>query len=187
MNKRKMKEINQVIISVDETGKRIVVIPKLIFKGKRSIDWREVEKYLLKYVGEIVQITDSEDIIYIGKDFPDEYTGSEYSAKLRGGPIAKVKANLSQGIPELIEIAENKRWQENYKQKNEKKAKYGWYRYTTRFAMPVINNDGVIEHFNIFNATLIIRRAANDKMYLYDVQNIKKETSTPLWTNCQMV
>ncbi|MFR2848177.1 MAG: hypothetical protein ACLTC4_14015 [Hungatella hathewayi] len=47
MNKRKMKEINQVIISVDETGKRIVVIPKIIFKGKRSIDWREVEKYLL--------------------------------------------------------------------------------------------------------------------------------------------
>ena len=47
------------------------------------------------------------DIIYIGKDLPDEYTGSKYTHKLKGGN-AKAKANAAQGIPELLEIAEGK-------------------------------------------------------------------------------
>lgn len=44
--------------------------------NKQNIDWKEVEKYLECYVGELVEITESKDIIYIGSKFPDEYSGS---------------------------------------------------------------------------------------------------------------
>ena len=60
-------------------------------------------------------------------------------------------------------------------------AKYGWYRFTTRFALPVYDsNTGELERFNIFRIEMLIRHAADGNLYLYDMVNIKKETSTPL-------
>ena len=63
------------------------------------------------------------------------------------------------------------------KEKHTKDAKYGWYRYETRFALPIFNDDGVIEKYNVFQAIMLIWHARDDKMYLYDVIEIKKETS----------
>lgn len=40
-----------VCIAEGEDGKKIVVINNILFKGKRKIDWEEVEKYLKGYVG----------------------------------------------------------------------------------------------------------------------------------------
>ena len=40
------------------------------------------------------------------KTIVDEYTGSEYTKKLVGA-LPKIKANMSQGIPEMIERDEN--------------------------------------------------------------------------------
>ena len=37
----------------DINGNKIVVINDIIFKGKRLINWDEVENYLKKYVGEV--------------------------------------------------------------------------------------------------------------------------------------
>ena len=34
-------------------GKKTVVLQDIIFKGKRSINWDDVEKYLRKYINEI--------------------------------------------------------------------------------------------------------------------------------------
>ena len=59
-------------------------------------------------------------------------------------------------------------------------AKNGWYRYDSRFALPVYDKSGEIERYNIFHASMLIRHANDGKMYLYDVIDIKKETSTPL-------
>lgn len=87
-------------------------MPQIIFRGKRTISWKEVEKYLLRYVGKIVEIVETKDMIYIGRDFADEFAGSIYTRKLRG-PLVKVKANISQGIPELIEISDKKRWNDD--------------------------------------------------------------------------
>ena len=56
----------------------------------------------------------------------------------------------------------------------------GWYRYTTRFAFPVYGEDGEIDRYNIFRIEVLIRQEEDGKMYLYDLVNIKKETSTPL-------
>ena len=49
---------------------------------------------------------------------------------------------MVQGIPEIIEIATNKRWNEDFENRHGNKAKYGWYRYNSRFAMPVIDEKG---------------------------------------------
>ena len=100
----------------DMDGKKTVFIHDIIFKGKRSVKWDDVEKYLKQYVGDIYTINDSNDIVYIGTDLPDEYTHSNYTHVLKGAN-AKAKANAVQGLPELIEIADGKKFTENYKDK----------------------------------------------------------------------
>ena len=39
---------------------------------------------------------------------------------------------------------------------------------------------GEIERYNIFRARMLVRCDANGKLFLYDIVQIKKETSTPL-------
>ena len=163
----------------DVNGKPIVFINDIRFKGKRNIDWDEVEQYLKQYVGELIEIAESKDIIYIGSDLPDEYSGSKYTAKLKG-MLAKAKANAAQGIPEMIENAQDRKFQENLERKHDKNAKYGWYRYDSRFAIPVFDENNGVLRYNVFHAELVIRHSENARLYLYDVINIKKETSTPL-------
>lgn len=77
----------------------------------------------------------------------------------------------------MIEIASSKTYEENRKNKHSRQAKNGWYRYDTRFALPVYDENGDIERYNVFSARLLIRHASSGKMYLYDVLEIKKETS----------
>lgn len=159
-------------------NKKIVVIDKVIFQGRQHIDWDNVELFIKQYVGMVVNIAETGDKIHIGKDFPDEYANSNYSMGLRG-TVAKAKANAAQSICKMIEIASNKRYRENLKIKHIKNAEYGWYRYDTRFAMPVYDDKGKFERYNSFRAELLIRHASDCKLYLYDVVNIKKETGTP--------
>ena len=116
----------------DVNGNQIVIVNDIRFKGKRNIDWDEVEQYLKQYVGE------------------------------------------------FIEIAQNGRFQENLERKHDKNAKYGWYRYDSRFAIPVFDENNDVLRYNVFHAELVIRHSENRKLYLYDIINIKKETSTPL-------
>lgn len=160
----------------DAEGNKIVLINDIIFKGKRSVEWADVEKYLRQYVGEFYQIADTKDIIYIGTDLPDEYAGSNYTKHIKG-TVAKAKANAVQAIPEMIEIATSKVYEENKKNKHSRHAKNGWYRYDTRFALPVYQENGELDRYNVFSARLLIRHASSGKMYLYDVLEIKKETS----------
>ena len=107
---------------------------------------------------------------------PDEYTHSNYTNILKGAN-AKAKANAAQGLPELIEIASEKEYADNRKEKHNKDAKFGWYSYESRFALPVYNDSGEVERYNVFRAFMIIRHAQDNKMYLYDIKEIKKETS----------
>ena len=97
------------------------------------------------------------------------------------GPVSKAKANASQSIPELIQIATNEQFSENTKKKHRKDAKYGWYRYDVRLALPVYNDrSGQVERYNIYFANMLVRHADDGKKYLYDFLGIKKETSSPL-------
>ena len=159
----------------DADGNKIVVINDIAFKGKRSIQWEDVEEYLKRYVGDIYSIAEDNEIIYIGPELPSEYAGSVYTKKLKG-TAAKAKANAAQAIPEMIEIASNGIFEENRKPKHGRDAKNGWYRYDTRFALPVYGEDENVERYNIFRGRILIRHASSGKKYLYDVLEIKKET-----------
>ena len=171
-----MAKSRNVSIIEDLNGDRIVVINDIIFKGKRKIKWNDVEEYLQRYVGEFYEIADTKEIIYIGTDLPDEYANSNYTHRLKG-TSAKAKANAVQVLPEMIEIASNGIFEINRKGKHGRNAKNGWYRYDSKFAIPVYSDCGELERYNIFKARLLIRHAASGKKYLYDILEIKKETS----------
>ena len=79
-----------------------------------------------------------------------------------------------------IQIADNKTEFPDYDRRNKKKKKNGWYRYDSRFGIPVYSELGEIERYNIFRARMLVRCDENNKLFLYDVVQIKKETSTPL-------
>lgn len=163
-------------IITDLDGTKIVLINDIAFKGKRNVEWKDVEQYLRRYVGEFYTVADTDDVVYIGADLPDEYAHSVYTHRIRGAN-AKAKANATQGIPELIEIATGKHYEENRKKKHEKNAQFGWYRYDSRFALPVYGQNGEVERYNVFQALMLVRYARDGKLYLYDIMEVKKETS----------
>ncbi len=165
----------------DAQGNSVVVIPDIIFKNKQNINWEEVQQYLNRFIGEIVSVAETEDIIYIGKNFPDEFARSKYTRNLKGAR-AKAKANAVQGIQELVKIASEKKFQENYKEKHSSDAANGWYYYKTRFALPIYSNDSKRNEYNVYSGCLVINCNSEGKMYLYDLVNIKKEASNPLKT-----
>jgi len=163
----------------DLDGRRFVLINDIRFKGKRE-DWQQIEEYLRQYIGEFYEVEDTAEKIFISSDFPDEYANSESRIMLKGA-VAKAKANASQAIPELIRIATAPEYSENSKEKHKEDAKYGWYRYRVRFALPVYNDkSGELERYNIFRSVMLVRHAEDGKKYLYDILAIKKETSSPL-------
>ena len=48
------------------------------------------------------------------------------------------------------------------------------------FALPVYDEYGEIERYNVFHASLIVRHSEDKKLYLYDILDIKKETSNSI-------
>ena len=170
------KNIN---IITDLDGTKIVLINDIRFKGKRE-EWKIVEEYLKEYVGEFYEIEKTCEKIFISKDFPDEFANSESRIALKGA-VAKAKANVSQAIPEMIKIASKPSFSENTKEKHSVDAKYGWYRYDVRFALPVYNcKTGTLERYNIYKSAMLVRHADDNNKYLYDFIGIRKEMSSPL-------
>lgn len=85
-----------------------------------------------------------------------EYANSKYSTKaLR--TIGKAKANASQVIPKLIKIATNISFQGNTEPKHAKCTKYGWYRCTIRFTLPISDDKGNVIGKNYFQGRMTIQ------------------------------
>lgn len=135
----------------DAEGKKVVLINDIRFKSRRTIDWNAIEKYLKEYIGSCFAIVESAEKIFIGTEFPDEFTRSNDTIRLKG---ANEKAKA--------------------------KAKHGWYRYDTRFGIPVYDESGELLRYNIFSTRMLVRCDADGKLYLYDFVRTKKETSSPL-------
>nr|WP_295256029.1 hypothetical protein [uncultured Blautia sp.] len=171
-------------IVADNYGNKVAILPDIIFSNKQNIDWNEVECYLQRYVGELIEVIETKDKIYIGNKFPDEYSSSKYTRKMRGAR-AKAKANAAQGIREMVEIATQKTFRPNYKEKHCGDAQNGWYYYITRFAIPIYDNEKNTGEYNVYSASLVVNRTSANRMYLYDIVNIKKEASNPLKTNAE--
>ena len=176
---RNQKLARNVSVIQDIDGNNIVVINDIRFKGKRSVNWKEVREYLKEYIGDFYTIAATGDVVYIGSDLPKEYSGSKYTNSIKG-TNAKAKANAATGLPEMIEIAVGTHFRVNHEDKHKRDAKNGWYRYDSRFALPVYDAEGELERYNIFHASRLIRHSNDGKMYLYDVIDIKKETSNSL-------
>ena len=170
-------------IVINEKGQKVVEIDTIIFSGKRKIDWDGVEQYLKKYVGESYQIDETDDLVYIGSDFPDEYAHSKYNNRALG-TVGKAKANASQVIPELIKIAMDISFSENFEQKHSHDAKYGWYYCIIRFTLPVTNDQKEVIGRNNFQGRMVIRCNQDGKKYLYDIVDIKKNVVPRLSKSC---
>lgn len=164
-----------IITIVDINGKKTVEINTIRFSGKRKIDWEGVESYLKQYVGNQYLVEETGDTVYVGTDFPDEYANSKDTIKSLG-TIGKAKANASQAIPELIQSLSEIKHFENFDEKHKADAPNGWYRGTVHFTIPVTNDKGDIIGKNSFRGRMVIRCAAENKLYLYDIVTIKKET-----------
>lgn len=178
MEGNSIKNNKNVNIIQDEQGKSIVIINDVRFKSRRNIAWDKVEEYLKEYIGKYYEIAETSEKIYIGSDFPDEFCHSTDKTRLKGAN-EKAKANITPAIGELIQIASNKAEFEDFNQKHKAKAKWGWYRYDTRFGIPVYDENSQLERYNIFSARMLVRCDADGKRYLYDFVRTKKETSSP--------
>lgn len=155
----------------------IVVVTKQLFVGKQHIPWKDVEFYLNSVVGTEIIVEENGDKITIPPDFPNEYIGSEYSKRLRGS-LAKVKANASQVIVNMVIKATNRRYVENKSIKHAKDAAKGWYRYDVAFLMAVRGENEKETRYNAYKGTIVVR-IRNNGLFLYDLINIKKEARTP--------
>lgn len=154
-----------------------VQLNEILFTGKQHIKWNEVEKYLKRFVGMSFIVKEYKDVLHINALFTNEYAESQYTKKLRGS-LAKVKANIVQILPALIESATNRRWIDNKEEKHINNAIKGWYRYDTYFSIPVQAENEEETRWNCFTATIVAR--INDKgLFLYDIINIKKEARKP--------
>ncbi len=163
----------------DNDGQKIVLIKDTLFRGRRRIDWDDVRDYIRSFSGTSYVVEETGDEVNMGLDVPNEYSGSNYTYSLKGA-AAKAKANAAQCLPEMIQIARNPHFRENDEEKHARNAKFGWYRYDSRFAVPIYDDNGGIERYNEYHASLLVRHDENGKKYLYDVIDIKKETSNPL-------
>lgn len=170
--------VPKVNIIDDIEGRKIVFINDIRFKSRRGIDWTLIERILKEYIGKYYQIIDSSEKIYIGSDFPDEFCHSVDTYKTVGSN-KKAKANIVSALKEIVEVASDKKEYPNYNEKHKSTAKFGWYRYDTRFAIPIYNEFDEVAQYNIYKARMVVRRDRNGKLYLYDFVRIKKETSDP--------
>lgn len=151
-----------------------------IFAGHEGEKPHKVIRDYIKnhYSGEFARIIESGQKVYFGKDLPGEYTQSVYTRGLTPS-LKQIKGQAAQSLNELIEISTDRGWKKNTKERHAEDAKYGWYKYSSKFQ---INDD-------IYDADVLIRNDADGKKYLYDVINIKKATTqrgekSPLSANC---
>lgn len=112
--------------------------------------------------------------VYAGKDLPSEYKGSEYTLGMHRG-LREVKMQAATNLGEMLLLAEDGEWRENVKEKHGKDAQNGWYRYKTRFAVPVLNARKAVDHYAVYGGVLLIRNDADGKSYLYDMVDVEKK------------
>lgn len=160
-------------------GKNVVWIEGSGLSNKQLNNHQAVAKYIAQHIGEVYTIIESGQKVYIGEDLPNEYLHSKYTTYLRSvNPTAvRGKNRAVDGLGELIETATNRRW-EKTKHTQNKDAKFGIYRYDNSFAFPIKDNQGNISKVRAFDVELLIRNASDGNKYLYDIVEIKENTTT---------
>lgn len=170
-------------VKMNQNNEEIVWVDDNIFSNKGTEPVHQfIADYIASHIGECYKIIESGQRVYIGKDLPGEYTQSKYTQKiLKNNPnIVKAKNRAVGNLGEMIEIATNRRWEKTGHIHN-KDAKYGIYRYDTRFGFAVKNSKQEVVGANVYTAELVICNASDGKKYLYDIVKIKKDIATSDW------
>ena len=162
-------------------GKSVVWIENSSLTNKKLNNHKAVADFIARHIGEVYTIIESGQKVYIGPDLPGEYTQSRYTTYLRNTDRASARAKNKavDGLGELIETATNRQWEQT-RHTQSKDAEYGMYRYDGTFAFPVKGSDGTVQRVRAYDAELLIRNASDGKKYLYDIVNIKENTSAQI-------
>ncbi len=162
-------------------GEKIVWIDNSVLTNKQMRSPKEVAKYIKTNIGKLYRVIEGGEKVYIGKDLPGEYTRSKYTSYLqkKAPALLMAKNTAISEIGEMIEIASNRRWEQT-KHKASKDAKYGIYRYDTKFAFPIKDKSGKVISVKAYDANLLIINSSNGKKYLYDLIKIKENTAQAL-------
>lgn len=149
-----------------DNGIPTVVIEENIFAGHEGEKPHKVIRDYIRnhYSGDFARIIESGQKVYFGKDLPGEYTQSRNTRNLTRREL-RAKNQAAQNLNELVENGINRRWNKNVKEKHAVDAKYGWYKYSTRFQV----------NGKIYDADLLIRNDADGRKYLYDVLDPTEE------------
>ena len=172
------------LITKDGNGDNVVVINQNIYDGK--LDTEKPHEYIADFIaaeiGNSYKIIEDGEVVYIGKDLPAEFTQSKYtqSLKAKRKDLLNAKNQSAQNLKDIVEIATDPKYEKNAKPKHNIDAKYGFYKYTTRFA--VDKGKGSSPEYE---AVLVVRHDADGKKYLYDITEIKKVGTLHLTSTSQ--
>lgn len=156
-----------VIYNEDGSFNRVKIDDNIFENNKQKSINNTIKDYLEDHINEYANIIESGQKVYLGKDLPSEYAFSKSSQSLPL-PNKLAKGRASSGLKEIIENASNRIYEKNQKIKHNIDAKYGFYKYDTKFSFDHKGKE------QIYRGTIVIRNDANGKKYLYDITNIKK-------------
>ena len=156
-----------VIYNEDGSFNRVKIDDNIFENNEGKSINNTIKDYLEGHINEYANIIESGQKVYLGKDLPSEYAFSKSSQNLPL-PDKLAKGRASSGLEEIIENASNRIYEKNQKTKHNTDAKYGFYKYDTKFSFEHKGKE------QIYSGTVVIRNDADGKKYLYDITNIKK-------------
>jgi hypothetical protein len=179
-NKNKNNLKYSVIYNKDGSFNRVKIDDNIFENNKGKSINNTIKEYLEKNINEYANIIESGQKVYLGKDLPGEYTYSKSTQNL-SLPQKMAKGRAATELKEIISNVTNREYSNYKKEKHVKDAKYGFYKYDTKFSFEQNSKE------QVYTGTVLIRNDANGKKYLYDILNIKKVGSNlpPVASNSQ--
>ena len=151
----------------------MIDIVKLYFTNKNKLNWKDVESKIKGISGSMFKNEKLSKDFNIDNKAIDELTHSRYNMKLKG-KLRLIKANLLMYLEDIIKDMDNERWKKDIGDRHKNIAKNGWYRYDIHFKFPVRDEQGNYIDKQDYKATVVVRSAEDNKLYLYDIIDIKK-------------
>ena len=163
-------------IGTTTKNNKVVMLEEDIFEGKTGKPHNIIADYIAENIGKHYKIIESGQSVYIGEDLPKEFTQSKYTTEFlkKRKKLKNAKDQSIQNLGEIIEIATDRKWEKSTKEKHKTDAKYGFYKYTSRVALPKFDSEKNVVGSHLYEIELVIRNDADGRKYLYDIQNIVK-------------
>ena len=179
-NKNSINTKYSIVYNQDGSFNRVKINDNIFENNNGKSISNTIKDYLENHINEYANIIESGQKVYLGTDLPGEYAFSKSSQKLpMNEKLAKGRA--SSGLKEIIENVSSRNYEKNRKTKHNIDAKYGFYKYDTKFSFDYNGRE------QIYEGTVVIRNDADGKKYLYDITNVKKIGSNllPVASNSQ--